>query len=187
MAVYFIRAVGSAGPIKIGWSKNVAERMRTINRWVPFDLELLADLPGAHAEEQRVHLAFAHARRRMEWFDGTDGIAALIRDAATSRDASVISTASLARYAALDGEGVAVGIATAWWRITIAHEGSRTALKPESVARASGMSVAYLDSLRLRSSATMPPNIARRIASAFGVNAKWIEDGSEAMVRDATR
>lgn len=67
MWVYFLRESG-IGAIKIGTSKNVALRVRSIASGMPHGLTLLATMPGWHRVETLVHQLFEHARIRGEWF-----------------------------------------------------------------------------------------------------------------------
>lgn len=63
---YFMRA----GPfIKIGYcSISTQRRLEELQTGCPFEIELLAWLPGGAETEQKYHRKFAHARFRGEWF-----------------------------------------------------------------------------------------------------------------------
>jgi len=68
-AVYFIGTVLRAGAaVKIGHSRNVAARLRTLQTAHADRLQIFATTPGGKAEEERYHRRW-HARRRSgEWF-----------------------------------------------------------------------------------------------------------------------
>lgn len=53
--------------IKIGWSRNVPNRMTTL-RAECGPIDLLAVTPGERAEEQALHRRFAWFSTRGEWF-----------------------------------------------------------------------------------------------------------------------
>lgn len=62
---YIIRC----GPfVKIGMAVDVETRFRTLLASNPFDLEMVAVLPGGRAVERSLHLRFATLRHRDEWF-----------------------------------------------------------------------------------------------------------------------
>lgn len=63
---YFLRA----GPvIKIGYcTGSIFKRMKNLQTGSPFEIELLAWVPGGAETEQKYHRKFAHARFRGEWF-----------------------------------------------------------------------------------------------------------------------
>lgn len=68
MAVYFIRS-GERGPVKIGYSGNVANRFRKIASDCPPPAELLACIAdGGFDLEQELHARFADHRIGREWF-----------------------------------------------------------------------------------------------------------------------
>lgn len=65
--VYFAQD-GDGGPIKIGVSGQVEERMRSLQRATPRPLRLLATIPGSHRDERDLHKRFAELRIHGEWF-----------------------------------------------------------------------------------------------------------------------
>lgn len=72
MTVYFLRAIGTAGPIKIGTSQSrVKERLRAIQTWSPFPLEVIATTAGEYDTERQFHLLFKESRSHGEWFKAT--------------------------------------------------------------------------------------------------------------------
>jgi hypothetical protein len=84
--IYFIRPVGSVGPIKIGYSTRTAVRLRELTNWSPVPLEVIVTIPGAYQLETRLHQCFAFAHLHFEWFAPVDpllrGIDALRNGAA---------------------------------------------------------------------------------------------------------
>ncbi len=65
--VYFIQA-GLSGPIKIGWSANVKQRLAAAQVDNHEELVLRATTPGGPALEERLHAVFQAAWIRGEWF-----------------------------------------------------------------------------------------------------------------------
>lgn len=66
--VYFARAVGGDGPIKIGCSNDVRRRIEQMSNWSPVPLEALVAVPGSPTHEHALHRRFAHLRLHGEWF-----------------------------------------------------------------------------------------------------------------------
>ena len=64
--IYFVRA-GDDGPIKIGRTSNLKQRLRVLENACPNDVTLLGVLP----EEEDIHQQFAGCRVRSngEWFE----------------------------------------------------------------------------------------------------------------------
>lgn len=55
---------------KIGFTTNVAVRMRSIQTTCPYQLELYHSLPGSKDDERRLHRLLAAERMHGEWFCG---------------------------------------------------------------------------------------------------------------------
>jgi len=68
--VYFIQDTGT-GHIKIGWSKGVEDRLRTLQQANPSELLLLRSVNGGRKEEAGFHRKFQRLRVRGEWFRPT--------------------------------------------------------------------------------------------------------------------
>lgn len=66
--IYFIKPVGSVGPIKIGCSKFVGERLEAIALWSPTPLEVIYQEQGGHDLERNLHRCFADLHSHHEWF-----------------------------------------------------------------------------------------------------------------------
>lgn len=73
--VYFAQA---GDRIKIGWSRNVATRIATLQTANADPLHLLATVPGARSLERQLHERFAAARLSGEWFEATPDLLAYI-------------------------------------------------------------------------------------------------------------
>lgn len=65
--IYFVRKV-STGQIKIGYSGNVQERMRSL-RSEHGPLELLAVIPGDERAEKAQHARWEWFHSHLEWFN----------------------------------------------------------------------------------------------------------------------
>jgi hypothetical protein len=66
--IYFIQ-IGSSGAIKIGWAKDPAKRIKTLQTSQPKELKILGVIPGTVSDERALHRRFATARISGEWFD----------------------------------------------------------------------------------------------------------------------
>lgn len=77
--VYFIRAVES-GKIKIGFTSKLPERFTSIMTSCPEPVELLGSIAGTLADEQALHVRFAHIRHVGEWFRGEHDLLDFIRE-----------------------------------------------------------------------------------------------------------
>ena len=80
--VYFVQA--ACGPIKIGWSKNLDQRLATLQRYSAEKVTLLATMRGALLLEQELHERFAAHRLHGEWFSPAEELLYFIRDNAVS-------------------------------------------------------------------------------------------------------
>jgi hypothetical protein len=66
--VYFVRPVGWQGPVKIGYTTLIRDRIANISLWAPFELEVLGTIAGPASLERRFHAKFVDQRERGEWF-----------------------------------------------------------------------------------------------------------------------
>jgi hypothetical protein len=73
---YFIG--GDDGPIKIGYSISVKDRLRTLQLCSPIRLRVLATASGGMQRESAYHGQFAESRLHGEWFERTPGLLAEI-------------------------------------------------------------------------------------------------------------
>lgn len=73
---YFVQA-GDDGPIKIGWTKNLLVRLRTLSAMWPVPLQLLGVIKGN--VEAQCHARFADFRLGGEWFDASPVVLDFIR------------------------------------------------------------------------------------------------------------
>lgn len=74
--IYFLRS--SAGPIKIGTTIRLTQRLRQLAAEHGEGLEVLAVLDGSRDVEQALHGRFAHLRRVGEWFEPGDDLLGFI-------------------------------------------------------------------------------------------------------------
>jgi hypothetical protein len=89
--VYIVQCEDEFGPVKIGVSSNVPERIKALEAYNPYPLKLLALLSGGYLLEEALHRRFAQWRIRGEWFAYCSEIRALVaavRDAEFSRGAA---------------------------------------------------------------------------------------------------
>lgn len=68
MNIYFVKPVGIEGPIKIGCTRHLGERLDQLLKWSPVPLEILATAPGNFTLEKRIHAIFKDDFRHKEWF-----------------------------------------------------------------------------------------------------------------------
>jgi hypothetical protein len=76
--VYFIRGVGTRGPVKIGCSSDPAARCRAMSNGSPVVLEIVALIPGGMDIERRFHGLFQGSHERTEWFSWSPDLEATI-------------------------------------------------------------------------------------------------------------
>lgn len=67
--VYFVRRADGTGPIKIGCSAYLENRVKSLCYTTQQELVVLATAPGSFREEGRLHRQFADARVDGEWFE----------------------------------------------------------------------------------------------------------------------
>ena len=77
--VYFVQR-GEDGPIKIGWSQNVARRIGELQVANAEHLSLLGAIPGTMRDETKTHKRFTHLRINAEWFQGCEEIVEYVRN-----------------------------------------------------------------------------------------------------------
>lgn len=76
--VYFMKAVGQAGPIKIGHSTFPPARLAVYQTWNPVDLEIVSQFSGPLSLEKAIHERFARWHIRGEWFEAVDELVSLM-------------------------------------------------------------------------------------------------------------
>ena len=64
--VYFLQA-GGGGQVKIGWSRNLPERLMALQ--APSAVNVIRVIEGGRQTEAWLHRHFAEVRRIGEWFD----------------------------------------------------------------------------------------------------------------------
>ncbi len=65
--VYFVEAVG-LDVVKIGFARDIGERLRKIAVGCPAPLRLLGTMPGGPAKERDLHVALHASHVHGEWF-----------------------------------------------------------------------------------------------------------------------
>lgn len=63
--IYFI---GTKKVVKIGYSANPLERLQALQTGYPFELKLMALIPGSYQTECELHKLFDRLRLEGEWF-----------------------------------------------------------------------------------------------------------------------
>lgn len=77
--LYAVQAV-HGGPIKIGYCAaraNLAQRVKSLQTGNPYQLQVVATIPGTPADERRLHLEFDRFRLSGEWFHPAKPIVAM--------------------------------------------------------------------------------------------------------------
>lgn len=67
MAIYFVEAIG-VSKVKIGFTTNMAQRMRDLSVGSPVPLTLYGLIDGTKDDEKRWHNTWDHLRSHGEWF-----------------------------------------------------------------------------------------------------------------------
>lgn len=89
--VYFIRPVGMAGPIKIGFAYDPDRRCRQLQFSSPVELEVIGSVNGAMRDEYAVQAYLADHQSHGEWFRSSDRVNETVQGIISGR----ISMASL--------------------------------------------------------------------------------------------
>ncbi|MEN0115402.1 MAG: GIY-YIG nuclease family protein [Agrobacterium cavarae] len=66
--IYFIKPKGMLGPIKIGCTRMLNERLSQLSAWSPFPLEVIYSEQGDGSLERQLHRCFADYHSHLEWF-----------------------------------------------------------------------------------------------------------------------
>lgn len=88
-SIYFLRRKDGTGPIKIGCSSSPNRRLYDFGLWSPYPLELLAQVPGTHEIERKLHRHFADSHSHSEWFFPTPELVEAIRQIASGTPVAV--------------------------------------------------------------------------------------------------
>jgi hypothetical protein len=86
--IYFIQSAEPGNPIKIGVAQIIARRFAGLQTAHAWPLMLRAWMPGGRAEEEALHVRFASARLRGEWFHATEALESLIAECRGGHHAS---------------------------------------------------------------------------------------------------
>ena len=65
--IYFAQSE-HGGPVKIGFTTDLEQRLRNLQSASPYPLVLRATFPGTEADERKLHRRFAANRLHGEWF-----------------------------------------------------------------------------------------------------------------------
>lgn len=93
--VYFARC---ADFIKIGKSVDPEARLKSFSPWLPFPIELQAEVDGGIGLEKAIHREFASDRYRGEWFRITPRLLALIEDVKNGRPIAITVSSPARAY-----------------------------------------------------------------------------------------
>lgn len=77
--IYFIQIQGN-GPIKIGISTNIRNRLNSLKSGVPYKLKLLGCMVGNREKEKIIHNKFKESRINYEWFGPTKKLLNFIKN-----------------------------------------------------------------------------------------------------------
>lgn len=75
--IYFVQAV-NGGAIKIGYSANVLDRLKSLQCASPLKLQIIGLMKGSPLEERTLHNKFVEARLHGEWFDNSNELEGFI-------------------------------------------------------------------------------------------------------------
>lgn len=79
MGIVYVVRTADAGPVKIGWAKNLIRRLESLQIGNPSELVVLASWRGTMRDEKLIHWRFRAAWKRGEWFALDDeALAALL-------------------------------------------------------------------------------------------------------------
>jgi DNA-binding XRE family transcriptional regulator len=92
--VYFIQ-MGAGGPVKIGYTTDLAKRIESLNCGSPHALTVLGTIPGTTAVERALHKLFKPYRMRLEWFEPAAEVVEWIRANNGNEDAGEAVVESL--------------------------------------------------------------------------------------------
>ncbi|QIG75050.1 hypothetical protein EVC14_052 [Rhizobium phage RHph_I3_18] len=81
MSVYFMREIGGAGLIKIGFSDQPERRVSTIKYQEEKNVEILAVIDGGRTVERMLHSQLEGDRVSGEWFEPTERVLELVKSA----------------------------------------------------------------------------------------------------------
>ncbi len=78
--IYFVQA-GVGGPIKIGITSDLENRLAGLKTSCPYPLSVIGTVQGTRSDERLLHLCLTCSRMTGEWFEPTPKVLALIKDA----------------------------------------------------------------------------------------------------------
>lgn len=83
--IYFIQPI-EGGPIKIGTSIRLTQRLKELAAAHQCELRVLAVMAGGYAEEAELHRKFSHLKVVNEWFEAGDDLLGFIVESANQWD-----------------------------------------------------------------------------------------------------
>jgi hypothetical protein len=83
--IYFVQSV-DGGPIKIGVSIRLSERLKQLEKEAGRSLRVLGVIPGGRLDEQTLHYRFSRLRTEGEWFNPGESLLDFIRTKAVPWD-----------------------------------------------------------------------------------------------------
>jgi transcriptional regulator with XRE-family HTH domain len=90
--IYFIQRA-SGGPIKIGYAKNVAKRLKVLQTGVSEELVVLGICQGERSYESALHQVYREYRISGEWFEPAPKLVAFIKEHAVLSASGAFSVA----------------------------------------------------------------------------------------------
>jgi T5orf172 domain len=72
--VYFVSTKQNQNLIKIGYTTNLASRLRSLRTSSPDELQIHLVIPGSREDEQKLHRQFSSLHIRREWFKRAQAI-----------------------------------------------------------------------------------------------------------------
>jgi transcriptional regulator with XRE-family HTH domain len=101
--IYFVQ-YGYDGPIKIGYAKNIRNRLAFLQVASPFDLILIGQIEGDRSYERKLHRKFKKSRLTGEWFTPTDDLIEFLGSLPPSEKVKLKARSRGVRAAALQSD-----------------------------------------------------------------------------------
>lgn len=105
--VYFV-SYGVDGPIKIGTTSNLERRIHHLRNACPYQIGVLATLPGGSVTEREIHALLESDRLEGEWFCRSQSVMAIVRFARTNDHCGVRLMERLKQAVASVGPGLSL-------------------------------------------------------------------------------
>jgi DNA-binding XRE family transcriptional regulator len=182
--IYFIQ-MGDGGPVKIGYTADLAKRINSLNCGSPHALNVLGTIPGTTAVERALHKLFKPYRMRLEWFEPAPEVIEWIKANNGNEEAGEAVVESLiakkreraARIERLAPVKPAPDKSLLEGRLLSARQA--IGLTQGQLAKRAGLSGPYISQIE---NGVRGPRlsaiVAARIAAALGVDFDWLVSGS---------